>query len=164
MKNKTYYIYHIPNVKIGVSTQPKKRTKVQGYADYKIIEQHQCIYKVSDREIELQKQYGYKVDVLAYWKTLNNNTFEGRSKGGKTSGNLAKESGQLSKIHSLGGKIPSYDKRKLNYEIAQYIRTQYARKVDVFGKRITMCRLSKVFAVTVTVIARILNNKTYTQA
>lgn len=94
-----YYIYHLPHFihkdgsigKIGVSEKPKIRTKNQGYADYEILEEYTCIYKVSDREIELQKQYGYPVDKQLYWKTRKMPTKEGNTKGGKT----AVESGQL---------------------------------------------------------------------
>lgn len=67
-----YYIYHIPNVKIGCSTEPKKRVKSQGYTEYEILEKHECIYKVSDREKELQKEYGYKVDNTPYWSSKKN--------------------------------------------------------------------------------------------
>ena len=50
-----YYIYHIEGEKIGVSTNPKKRVRAQGYTDYEILEEHTDVYEVSDREIELQK-------------------------------------------------------------------------------------------------------------
>ena len=62
----TYYIYHIPNVKIGCSTNPKHRVKKQGYSSFKILETHDCIDSASVREQELQKQYGYKVDTVPY--------------------------------------------------------------------------------------------------
>ncbi len=61
----------------------------------------------------------------------------------------------------IGGKVPNYTLRKLDYEKAQYIRAQYARKFDVFGKTITQARLAKVFAVDKKAIQKILHNKTY---
>jgi hypothetical protein len=61
-----YHIYHIPGVKIGCSTQPKQRVKTQGYSTFEILETHSDIYEASKREIELQKQYGYKVDDVPY--------------------------------------------------------------------------------------------------
>lgn len=69
---KTYYIYHIKGVKIGVSKNVKIRVRNQGYTldDVEILEEHMDIYKVSDREKELQKEYGYKVDTSYYWETL----------------------------------------------------------------------------------------------
>ena len=61
-----YYIYHIPNVKIGCSTQPKIRVKRQGYDYYELLEIHNNINEASKREIELQKEYGYKIDSTPY--------------------------------------------------------------------------------------------------
>ena len=81
-----YYIYHVPGEKIGVSKRPAKRVKMQDFSDYEILEEHTCIYTVSDREIELQKEYGYKVDNIPYWKTIENSrsnfTVEESRKGG----------------------------------------------------------------------------------
>lgn len=67
-----YYIYHIPGVKIGCSNQPKERVEKQGYTEFEILESHSDIYIASDREIELQKQYGYKVDKNPYYLSKNN--------------------------------------------------------------------------------------------
>jgi len=69
MKSK-YFIYHIPGVKIGVSNNPDKRTFAQGFTEYEILEEHTNIKVVSQRERELQIQYGYKVDNILYWKTI----------------------------------------------------------------------------------------------
>ncbi len=65
-----FYIYHIPGVKIGCSQNIKKRMQSQKFVDYEILEEHYDEYKASDREIELQKQYGYKVDRIPYWMSL----------------------------------------------------------------------------------------------
>ena len=65
-----YYIYHIEGVKIGCTIEPKERVRVQGYNVYTILEEHNDIYIASDREIELQKQYGYPIDNVPYWKTI----------------------------------------------------------------------------------------------
>ena len=67
-----YYIYHIPGVKIGCSKEPEKRIADQGYTDYEILEQHEDIFVASDREIELQKEHGYRVDRNPYWQSLQN--------------------------------------------------------------------------------------------
>lgn len=64
---KKYYIYHIKGKKIGVSTNPNLRVKNQGYNNFEILETHSDIHIVSYREIELQKQYGYRVDRLPYY-------------------------------------------------------------------------------------------------
>ena len=52
-----YTIYHIKGVKIGCSTQAEIRVKKQNYSEFEILEEHIDIYKASDREIELQKEY-----------------------------------------------------------------------------------------------------------
>ena len=70
-----YYIYHIPGKKIGVTRNLKNRvTLIQGYkeTEYEVLEQSDDINYISDREIELQKSYGYKVDLKKY-KNLNFN-------------------------------------------------------------------------------------------
>ena len=72
--NKIYYIYHIPNKKIGVTTDPRLRVeKQQGYksGQYEILLVTNDIDEVSVKEIELQKRYGYTVDRKLY-KNLNN--------------------------------------------------------------------------------------------
>jgi hypothetical protein len=74
---KRYYIYHIEGVKIGVSTNPQKRVQDQGYTDFEILEEHTDIYVVSDREKELQKQYGYRVDTNPYWMTIQKRSLAG---------------------------------------------------------------------------------------
>lgn len=67
-----YYLYHIPGKKIGVTRDLNTRvTLIQGYKEneYEVLEQSEDIDYISDREIELQKSYGYKVDRQKY-KTL----------------------------------------------------------------------------------------------
>ena len=69
-----YYLYHIPGKKIGVTCDLNKRvTLIQGYkeGEYEVLEQSDDIDFISDREIELQKSYGYKVDLKPYKKLFN---------------------------------------------------------------------------------------------
>ena len=64
-----YYLYHIPGKKIGVTRNLNHRvTLMQGYKEneYEVLEQSDDIEYISDREIELQKSYGYKVDIKKY--------------------------------------------------------------------------------------------------
>ena len=71
-----YKIYHIPGKKIGVTRNLNKRvTEQQGYApdEYEVLEQSDDIDYISDREIELQKSYGYKVDRQSYRNLINKN-------------------------------------------------------------------------------------------
>jgi len=57
-----YYIYHIPGIKIGCSTNAKRRVNDQGYSNFEILEEHNDIELAAKREIELQKEYGYQED------------------------------------------------------------------------------------------------------
>ena len=61
-----YYLYHIPGKKIGVTRNLNTRvTLIQGYkeGEYEVLEQSEDVDYISNREIELQKSYGYKVDI-----------------------------------------------------------------------------------------------------
>ena len=69
-----YYLYHIPGKKIGVTRDLNTRvTLIQGYKEneYEVLEQSDDINYISDREIELQKSYGYKVDRKLYKHLFN---------------------------------------------------------------------------------------------
>jgi len=69
-----YYLYHIPGKKIGVTRDLNTRvTLIQGYkeGEYEVLEQSEDIDFISNREIELQKSYGYKVDRKLYKNLFN---------------------------------------------------------------------------------------------
>ena len=64
-----YYIYHIPGKKIGVTRNLNKRvTLTQGYkpGEYEVLDQSDDINYISEKEIELQQSYGYKIDRKPY--------------------------------------------------------------------------------------------------
>ena len=68
-KEMTYYLYHIPGKKIGVTRNLNKRvTQQQGYSpdEYEVLDQSTDIDYISSRELELQKSYGYRVDHKPY--------------------------------------------------------------------------------------------------
>jgi NTP pyrophosphatase (non-canonical NTP hydrolase) len=70
-----YYLYHIPGKKIGVTTNPDIRiSKQQGYkpGEYEILEVSGDIEHISERELTLQKQMGYKIDLNKYSQTIKN--------------------------------------------------------------------------------------------
>ena len=69
MIDNKYIIYHIPGKKIGVTNDLYNRVEhQQGYevGEYEILESSDDIDYISKREIELQKEYGYKVDLIPY--------------------------------------------------------------------------------------------------
>ena len=70
MDNKlTYYLYHIPGKKIGVTRNLISRVvNQQGYNldEIEVLDQSEDIDYISDRELELQQSYGYRVDRQKY--------------------------------------------------------------------------------------------------
>jgi hypothetical protein len=145
-----YKIYHISGVKIGVSVKPKARVESQGYVDYEILEQHDCIYKVSDREIELQKEYGYVVDKTPYYKFMQNRNTKG-SLGRVNSKEVRKRMSDAAKRRKKQGAA------KLTPEKVIYIRSQYAT-----GKY-SQTRLGNVFGLTQTGISRIIKKQSWSK-
>ena len=64
-----YYLYHIPGKKIGVTRDLISRVvDQQGYSldEVEVLEQSTDIDYISDRELELQLSYGYRVDRQKY--------------------------------------------------------------------------------------------------
>ena len=117
MKRYTYYIYLIQGIKIGCTTDLQKRMADQGFTEWEILWQAEGDYDfgwiAGEKEIELQKLYGYRVDTINYQVSRMNRpkfdgsqrtyilTSEDRSKGGKTN----VESGHLDRVRnpSKGG-------------------------------------------------------------
>ena len=64
-----YYLYHIPGEKIGVTKNLEERVERQQgcYPDeYEVIMSTENIDLISEKELQLQKHYGYKVDERLY--------------------------------------------------------------------------------------------------
>ncbi len=64
-----YYLYHIYGKKIGVTCDIKDRlTRQQGYGykEYEVLDSSDDIDYISNKEIELQKIHGYRVDRQSY--------------------------------------------------------------------------------------------------
>ena len=69
MDKVNYYLYHIPGKKIGVTRDLISRVvDQQGYDldEVEVLEQSTDIDYISDRELELQLSYGYRVDRQKY--------------------------------------------------------------------------------------------------
>jgi NTP pyrophosphatase (non-canonical NTP hydrolase) len=69
MIDNKYIIYHIPGKKIGVTNDLYNRVEQQqGYevGEYEVLESSDDIDYISKREIELQREYGYRVDLKPY--------------------------------------------------------------------------------------------------
>ena len=164
----TYYIYHLPNYewsltgkhagrigKIGCTkTNPTKRAKVQGYRlqDLEILEEHLDIYEASNRELQLQEEYGYPIDTIPYYVTVRNTiTEERRAKAIETKKrNGTTRNGSLA---SIG--VPKPNLRKLTFAQAQEIRAKYV------PFKYTKPMLAKEYGVSTTGIANVLANLCY---
>jgi hypothetical protein len=80
-----YYIYHIPGKKVGCTKNPNSRLRQQNAETYEILETHSDIHIASKREIELQKEYGYKIDNCSYYESIKKFKIETAQKAGKAS-------------------------------------------------------------------------------
>ena len=127
-----YKIYHIPGIKIGCSNQIDIRIEYQGFNNYEVLETYTDIYEASKRETILQKQYGYNVDNIPYYKTIQNQKLSRGKKSrllalknrgnvntvlsemGKIGGKKTKESGKLLQSAILGGKVAGKIRAKVN--------------------------------------------------
>ena len=72
----TYYIYHIPGKKIGVTCDLNKRvTEQQGYEqhEYEVLMESDNILEISKNELLLQEMYGYRIDDIPYNELKFNN-------------------------------------------------------------------------------------------
>ena len=98
--NKLFYIYHIPGIKIGCSTRPKIRVEEQGFSNFDILEVHDDIALASQREVELQVQYGYGRDNNCSYE----DSYKARLEAGKKGGVANKESGWITKLGHKQGK------------------------------------------------------------
>ena len=75
----TYYLYHIPGKKIGVTRNLEERVhKQQGYNEdeYQILAESKDITEISNLEIQMQKAFGYKLDRQLYKNLKCNNKME----------------------------------------------------------------------------------------
>ena len=70
-----YYIYHIPNIKkIGCTNNLERRVeKQQGWnkSEYQVLFATSDVKKASDVEYDLQRVYGYKIDINRYETLIN---------------------------------------------------------------------------------------------
>jgi hypothetical protein len=136
-----YYIYHIEGVKIGCTTNADKRVKSQGYTQYSILETHDDINTASNREMELQKEYGYKVDVIPYSKSIEHfDKAKSRvdyQKTGKMLGKWAVDSGHLLSICKSGGKVTGLKNKESGHMQRMRAMTNFNRKPIVGYNRFT---------------------------
>jgi len=76
-----YSLYEIPDFiqkdgsigKVGCTVlNPTERVSQQGYTNFNVLETHTDPILAGDRELELQKEYGYRVDTSHYMISVQN--------------------------------------------------------------------------------------------
>ena len=136
-----YYIYHIIGKKIGCSKNPNYRIKRQGYTEFEILEQYENIDIASKRELELQEQYGYKIDNTLYKQTTSSPTLEGIKKGGynggKISGKKQRDNGTLKNFQIAGGKSRGTIQGNINKENGHMSRL--GKQMTEYNNRVQTC-------------------------
>ena len=73
----TYYLYHIPGKKVGITRDLKKRVVEQqgyDYHEFEVLLESDDIDFISNMEIAYQLKNGYRVDEIPYNKLKFNNT------------------------------------------------------------------------------------------
>ena len=95
-----FTIYHIPGVKIGCTSVLELRMEQQGFTEWEILEEHTDGWLAGDRELELQKEYGYPVDKSHYMISVQNRIppKEACVKGGITQGSINARNGHMIRI------------------------------------------------------------------
>jgi len=84
--------------KIGCDENYPNRPQQQQMTNYRILEQHEDIFIASQREQELQREYGLKVDFIPYWKSIESGYKVTEKKSAASRNNLIEYN-----VASLGG-------------------------------------------------------------
>jgi hypothetical protein len=119
-----YLIYEIVGVKVGCTRSDrfeKRQRAQQDKGQMIILEEYEDIYVASNREYELQREKGYKIDPRRYHETValsslggKAGNFAGRQKGGLkggiTTGRKNVESGHLKRLNAMQVKCPWCDR------------------------------------------------------
>lgn len=120
-----YYIYHIPGIKIGCTTNPKNRIKKQGFINYEILEIHKCPKIAGDRELQLQADYGYKIDNCHYLQII--------------------EAGNKAHISNIGRTISEEHKNKLSIvHKGKTISEEHKAKISAANKNTIISDETKI--------------------
>ena len=143
-----YYIYHIPGIKIGCTTNINARMSDQGFTNWEILEEYNDGWLAGDRELQLQKEYGYPVDRIHYMISCKH---------------LSTARPNWSKTGSQSNR--GKRKRQFTYDIAEQIRNEYqGPSINQHDKKLSYVDLAKKYNTTKKVIGDIIKYNTYTEA
>jgi len=180
-----YKIYHIPDFvypsgdvgKVGMSKNiqsritKNKKISAKPFVFWEVLEEYDCKYTASVRERQLQIRYGYKVDTNKYHE-MN------YSENGKKGGGWSKGKSNPKVAKALNGMKRSEESRKkqsetlikngntrgensyvavLDEDKVKWIRSQYRRDRDVFGKKISQSRIGRALGRPQTTISAVIN-------
>ncbi len=125
--------------------------KIGGNTNIEMRRKHMSKVGKSNKGKSLSKEHRRKLSEANRLRTHSEETKQKISEGnrGKTLSDETKR--KISK-----------SRESLTYQKAEYIRAQYKRGTDVFGKKITYRRLGDAFGVNSVSIMNIIHNKTYT--
>ena len=123
-----YYIYHIPGVKIGCTVNIKNRMTEQGFSEWEILEQHEDGWLAGDRELELQKQYGYRVDNCHYMISLQN-----RPKGFKDPSAAGKKGAWVLELYRESNAL----------KLKERMANRTPEEIQAHNKKVSDARMSK---------------------
>ena len=137
-----YKIYHIPKYvhkcgsvgKIGVTVRihqrigKNKQRSLSPFDDWEILEEHDDIIEVSYREIELQKEYGYKEDKKLYYTQFKyyQKQFKGK--------NHTKEAKDKIREGNLGRKCTNKQKKRMSVAQKGLIKSEEHKKAISEGR------------------------------
>jgi NTP pyrophosphatase (non-canonical NTP hydrolase) len=83
MNKKMYFVYHVPKVKVGMTSDLGKRVfEEQGYdpAEVQILYATRSMEEASELEVAYQKSLGYKVDQITYADLMNGKKWNNQKK------------------------------------------------------------------------------------
>lgn len=158
----TYYVYYIPGLKIGCTTNIKKRMRYYGYPEYEILWQAEGDYEfgwiAGNKEIELQKEYGLPVDNV-HFQVLRQNQLKNPQSGGESTFENKKgiynPDYSQDEWRSKAGKVKSTWLHKLTQDQIQEIKDKYIpRKYSTY-------KLAEEYSVSQATIMNIIQNKIY---
>tara|TARA_R110002050_G_scaffold144102_3_gene269523 strand:+ start:1860 stop:2333 length:474 start_codon:yes stop_codon:yes gene_type:complete len=156
---KTYLIYHIPGKKIGCTKDLYKRMSDQGFTQWEILEEHNCIYEVSDREIQLQKDYGLPVDKVPYWQSVQN-----RRKwqpGDAPILTSERASYMRSCVKDKSRPKSKETREKISISMSKLLKQADEIRVKYIPRKYSMQKLAKEYNVSRSTISRIINKEFY---
>ncbi len=173
----TFYIYHVPQYvwpdgrigKIGCTKEPEVRFKKYKDLFVETLEEHTDGWLAGDREKELQKEYGYRVDDLHYMVTANmvnartQASYDNADKSYFKTEEWRKRKSEVAKsqdltLFNLAGRKNGKAHRNITFEQAQEIRSKW--KFRVYTSKM----LAKEYGITNSAVKAILQNRTYNEA